>query len=70
MSEHSSSIPPKSVASVGGGLSVAGTLGWIIYMLVQLQAGQARIELRMDAIEKRIPPPRPLVVGSASPQSP
>lgn len=59
------SFPPGArIASVGGGVSITGALGWIVYMLLQLQSGQAQLDMRLQAIESRLPPPRPFVVGS------
>lgn len=42
----------KGAATAGGG----SFLAWVAYTLIQLQTGQAVIESRLSAIERRLPP--------------
>ena len=49
--------PPGKLVASAGGLSLTGALAWVIYMLIELQSGQVRLDERLKAIEARLPPP-------------
>lgn len=55
-------LPPGAWKGAGNA-SLATFLAWAAWTLVQLQTGQADLDRRLQAIERRLPEPPPLAVG-------
>lgn len=61
------SIPPPGPGSfAAGGLGIGTALVWVLYLLLSLTDGQARLDERLRAIERRLARP---VAQKANPVS-